>query len=241
MLTQAIHWFQIGSTVVETLLLFRILTLKLHRTYAFITLYWAVNVIFDIATSVFGWQFGWEGPESRQLSVYQVPLFAVLFPLAAWDAFEEVRPQILKLRRLHATRLMSGLFITAILACICSFGLQDQDSQGISTFASIGLFLWLGSASASLLFVWNLLRTVKSQGVIVPRNTSVWSIYFIIAFGLAITNVAVAIAGQTLGAVAVDVLDAILLPFDIGLAIWCFFKLKAVPSDVTSEPEKARL
>jgi hypothetical protein len=47
MLSQLNHWMQYVGVAVDALLLLRILTLKLHRSYVFITLASVLAVFFD--------------------------------------------------------------------------------------------------------------------------------------------------------------------------------------------------
>jgi hypothetical protein len=54
MLDQLVHWADIASSVLDVLLLLRILGLRLHRIYSFVTLYCVVNVMMDVADLAVG-------------------------------------------------------------------------------------------------------------------------------------------------------------------------------------------
>src|ERR1700761_5042874 len=105
MLDQAVHWMEIVGTGVEALLLARILFLRLHRLYAFITLYAIVNLFVDSCSIA----LGLESDPSARIFLYSRFLFAILYPLAAWDAFEEIRTQAIGLQKLHLPRFIFGL------------------------------------------------------------------------------------------------------------------------------------
>jgi hypothetical protein len=238
MLTQALQWLDIVGTIVEAVVVLRLLTLKLHRVYLFVTLYWAISLMFDTTAVI----MGTGSQASDRLTVYWLFVAAVAFPLAAWDTFEEVNTQISKVRRLYAPRLVSGLFITAILGFVCSLGIDDQVVDGISASTYfVGLFLWLGSASASLVYVWNVRRATRKQGVTYPRNTSVWMLVFMLTFGRSIVECATVVAAPLLAKPATQAMEMVFRTFDLCLGVWCIFKLRGVPSDATSEPEKASL
>ena len=136
-----IHWLQMGGTVVEGIVLLRMVSLKLQRVYLWVTLYWAVNLVIDVSA----WSFGWDSPESQRIFLFTRFLLAALYPIAAWDAFEEMGVLVAKLRKLHALRLVSGLLVTALLSFVFSLGLDDQYIEGTSSsVVFIGLFLWMG-------------------------------------------------------------------------------------------------
>ena len=59
MLKIAVHWMLIVGAIADLILLLRILGLKLHRMYAFITLDAALGLLFDAA----GWWLGWDSRE----------------------------------------------------------------------------------------------------------------------------------------------------------------------------------
>src|SRR5579875_1216112 len=103
MLNQVNHWMDFVGTAVDCALLLRILLLRLHRTYLFITLAAVLAVFFDGILL-------WLGPDSREFSrvfIYSRFLYIVVFPAAAWDVFEEAKGPVASLRRLGMRRLVS--------------------------------------------------------------------------------------------------------------------------------------
>lgn len=223
-------------TVMEGLLLARVIALKLHRTYAFITLYCVVSVFFDGVS----WYLGWQAKESERIFIYSLFFFTVLYPLVVWDIFEESKAQVAKLRRLQAVRLVSGLFLTGICALLLGLNLETTDPKGNSTLAAfLGIFLLTGSASASAAFIWVVRRFVRSQKIVIAHNTWIWMVFFFLVFSLAILDCMGTIARAYIPAVAGDILALLLLLMSFLLLAWCILRLKAVPSDVPSPRENA--
>jgi uncharacterized membrane-anchored protein len=236
MLKHAVDWMQMGVTVVEGVLLFRVISLRLDRIYAFITRYCTLNLLFDVAA----WYVGWDAPETITIFVYSLFFFAVLYPFTAYDTFEESKAQVAKLRRLQTIRLMSGLFITGICALVLGLSMQPTDAQGNSTIAAfMGVFLLTGSASACAAFLWFMYRLIRTQKIAIAHNTFVWAVFFIAALSLAIVNCVAVLIRPLIPAIAADIIGVILLSFDLALLTWCIIRLKAVPSDLASASEKA--
>ncbi len=229
---------QIADTVMEGLLVCRVLALKLQRIYTFITLYCVLGFLFDVAA----WWLGFESPESARVYIYSRFLYAALIPAMAWDVFEEVKPQIAKLRRLPAARLISGLFVTAIFGCVIFATLEDKDVNGSSGRADlVGIFLWAGACSASLVFAATLYRAVRAQKISLPNNTFVWLIFFMLTVIPAILECGVILLGFTLNSIQENVVILVLNAFDLGLTVWCILRLKSVPSQDAAAPEKVSL
>jgi len=238
MLNEAIHWMQIVGTIADVLLLLRVLTLRLHRMYAFLTLYCALGVLFDAAA----WWLGWQSEESSRVYFYSRFLYAALFPAMAWDVFEEIKPKLSKIRRLPAARLISGLFVTGLFACIMFATLDDKTSNGSSGVGELlGIFLWAGSCSASLVFVWTLYRSIRIEKLELPNNTSVWLVFYILTVIRAILEAALMLFGSRLSPTQSNVVVLAFQSFDLGLIAWCILRLKALPSPGTEEPEKVSL
>ena len=236
MLKHAIEWMQMVVTVAEALLLVRVLSLRLHRVYAYITLYCTVNILFDAVS----WYLGWETRESVRISTYSLFLFALLYPLVVWDVFEESKAQIAKLRRLQTIRLVSGLTITGVFAILLGLTIEATDANGNSSMAPfLGVFLLTGSASACAAFLWVIQRFVRAQKVMMAHNTAVWSLFFLIALSLEIVGCIAEIIRPFVPATAADMLAVILLSVEFALIGWCMFRLKAIPSDVPSARENA--
>ncbi|MGI8959941.1 MAG: hypothetical protein ACR2IV_09305 [Bryobacteraceae bacterium] len=234
MLNQTIHWMQIVGTVADGLLLWRVLALKLHRVYTFIALYCVLELFFDVAA----WWLGWQSEESARVYFYSRFLYAALFPAMAWDVFEEIKPQAAKLRRLPAARLISGLFVTGVFACLMFATLEEKEFNGTSGLIDlVGLFLWAGSCSASLVFVWTLYRSTRTQKLELPNNTSVWLVFFILTLVASILECIVILFGFKLSSPQQHLVTLVFLSFDLALTAWCILRLKTVPSPGTAAPE----
>lgn len=238
MLKHAIEWLQMVVTVAEGLLLVRVLSLKLQRVYAFITLYCVLNLFFDAAS----WYLGWEAPEAGRIYVYSLFFFAPLYPLAAWDVFEESKTLVAKLRRLQMIRLVSGLFITCLCALLLGLTLEPTDTSGNSIMpAFIGVFLLTGSASACAAFLWFMNRFTRANKITLAHNTIIWIVFFILALSLEIVSCLAEFIRALIPALASDLLSVVLLSLDFLVLAWCTLRLRAVPSDIPSAPEKASL
>lgn len=238
MLKHALDWLQMAVTVVEGLLLARVLVLKLHRVYAFITLYCVLNLLFDAAS----WYFGWQGPESGRIFEFSLFFFAPLYPLAAWDVFEESKAVVGKLRRAQMIRLVSGLLITCLCSLLISLFVEPTDVNGNSLMLLFtGVFLLTGSASACAAFLWFMYRFTRVNKISLAYNTTVWIIFFIVSLVLQIADCMTDFIHSLMPPVVTDIAAVVLLSFDLVLMGWCIARLKTMPSDVPSAPEKARL
>lgn len=236
MLTHAINWMQIATTLVEALLLLRVVALKLYRIYLFITIFCTLNVLFDGVS----WYVGWASHEAGNIFVYTLFFFALLYPFVAWDAFEESKAQVAKLRRLQTIRMVSGLLLTAICALLIGLFVQPADADGNSAMAPyMGVFLLTGSASGAAAFLWFLYRFAKAQKIVMAHNTSVWAIFFIIASLLQILDCLEIMIRGLIPEMASDLGGMVLLTLNLALLAWCIFSLKAAPSDVAPAQEKA--
>lgn len=225
-------------TVVEGLLLARVLALKLHRVYAFITLYCVLNLLFDAAC----WYFGWEGPESGRIFVFSLFFFAPLYPLAAWDVFEESKAVVGKLRRLQMIRLVSGLLITCLCALLISLFVEPTDMNGNSLMVLFtGVFLLTGSASACAAFLWFMYRFARANKITLAHNTVIWIIFFIASLSLQIADCMTDFIHSLIPPLFTDVAAVVLLSLDLVLIAWCILRLKALPSELPPAPEKARI
>jgi hypothetical protein len=236
MLKHAIDWMQMGTTVVEGLLLLRVVSLKLYRIYIFVTLYCALNLLFDAVS----WYVGWDAPEAENIFIYSLYFFALLNPFVAWDVFEESKAQIGKLRRMQTIRMASGLFLTGICALVVGIYVQPTDAQGNSTIGPfMGVFLLTGAASAGAAFLWFLYRFARTQKIAIAHNTFVWTVFFIVSFLLSILDCMEVMIRALIPAAAADIAGVVLLTVNLALLAWCIFSLKAVPSDVASASENA--
>lgn len=216
------------GTVVDGLLLLRVLLLKLHRTYLFLTLFCAIEFLFDIAA----WTMGWDSLPTEHIFFYSRFLYAVLFPLMAWDVFEEMPKPILKLRRALGVRLVTGIFISAIFGLLVYATFEDKDINGTSAITEMtGMVVWTGSTSASLAFVWSLYRLLRKQKIITPHNTTVWIKFYLLSLLSSILYLAFLFFTASLSELQRNSVALVFLFFDLGLTGWCIARLRTLPSD----------
>jgi hypothetical protein len=227
MLDEVLHWLNVVITVTDVLLLLRVLMLRLHRVYMFVTLYCALTVVLDAGQ----WITGTHGLASDRLLVYSRFVVALVFPLAAWDVFEEVQEQTAKFRRLHALRLISGLIITAVFGLIFSaIAASDEDTGPISqTLVGVALLFWAATASASALFVWNMRRTMQKLQIALPPNTQVLAIFFLIILLCELAECLLLVAGPWLAPFA-PALEISFGVINLGLVLWCTLRLRRISS-----------
>ena len=235
MLNQFTHWIEIVGTAVDALLLLRVLLLKLQRTYFFITLACVLTLFFDGASL-------WLGPQSREsirVFFYSRFLYAFIFPAAAYDVWEEIRTQVGRIRKLAMIRMVSSLVLASILGLvIAEFAGDDQggDQTLIATFA---LILWTASCTASLAFLWSVHRATKSQKIQLAGNTSVWLLFYQLSLAEEVVACFLIIAGQQLNTFVASAVDISLGLYGIFIALWCVWRLRALPSDAPPAPERA--
>ncbi len=228
MLNQVIHWIQMTGTVVDGLLLLRILLLKLQRTYVFLTLFCGIEFLFDIAA----WVLGWDSRATEHIFFYSRFLYAVLFPLMAWDVFEEMPKQILKLRRAFGVRLVTGIFVSAIFGLLVYATFDDQDVNSTSAITEMaGMVVWTGSSSASLAFVWSLYRLLRKQKIATPHNTAIWMKFYLLSLLSSILYLAFLFFTASLSETQRNAVALVFLFFDLGLTGWCIVRLRALPSE----------
>jgi hypothetical protein len=237
MLRDVNHWLQIAGTAVDALLLARILLLRLHRTYLFITLACVLAVFFD------GVEL-WLGAESREFGrvfVYSRFLYAFVYPVAAADVWEEVKGQLSRLRRVGIIRLSSSLLLATIFGLIVS-SFASSDDNGDVLVTTFAVVLWAASSAASLAFLWSMRRVTIAQKIELPHNTSVWLTFW----GLSLLGEVIAcflvIIVPLFRASIMDALDLLLNCYGILIALWCVWRLRGISSSkLPTAPESASL
>lgn len=235
MLNQAVHWMDIAATALDGLLLLRVLGLRLHRIYVFITLGCLLAVFFDAV----GLWLGPESAENGRVVIYSRFLYAFLYPAIAWDVFEEVKVQIAKLRRAQISRLVSGLVLALVFGLL--IGASMDDSGGTSPFISIlALALWVGSTTASLSFLWFMRRGIRTEKLGVPHNTSVWMTFYMLILLEELLASFFALTGPLLHSTAIDAVAIVFDLYSLTVTGWCIARLRALPPDVASASENAR-
>lgn len=233
MLDRIVLWVDIAGTAADALLLARVLQLRLQRVYLFITLACIVGLFFDLAQL---W-WGLNSDESQRMSLYSHFLYAFLYPLVAWDVFEEMKEQISKMRRIAIGRLISSLFFAAFFGFIVSlFVSGDQGQSVVST--TLAVVLWAGSSAATLTFLWNLRRTLKTQQLARPNNTFVWMTFYQLVLLADLVACFCTVLEALFNTTAQGILNICLLLYGLLITLWCVVRLKRIPSDV-STPAKA--
>jgi hypothetical protein len=227
-----------AATAIDVLLLLRVLTLKLHRTYFFITLACVLSVFFDGVAL-------WLGPDSQEnfrAFLYSRFLYAFVYPVAAWDVFEEFTLHLAKLRRIAISRTITSLVLITLFGLALSAFLASGSDADDSTFIkTLAIFVWTGSAAASLSFLWVMHKEMRAQKLSPPRNTFVWLIFYELILLAEIANCfLLQISGIFSHAVA-EILMLTLLAYGMSVTVWCAIKLRALHPEVPSEPAEADL
>lgn len=229
------HWIEILGTAVDLALLLRIGQLKLYRTYFFITLVCILNVFFD---GVALW-LGSSSAEFARVFFYSRFLYAFVFPMAAYDVWEEVKSHVGRIRKLAMFRLISSLLVAAIFGLIIGVFASDDAAGASSAENTFAVILWAASSTASLGFLWSMHRLTRAQKVELVGNTPVWLLFFELSFVGEVVGCFLVIVGQLLKNVIAVALDTSLSLFGLLITVWCIWKLKAPVSDVPTAPEKA--
>lgn len=238
MLSLADHWMEIAATAVDALLLGRVLLLRLNRLYVYITLACLLGVFFDVV----GLWPGMATEVSRRIFLYSRYIYALVFPLAAWDVFEEMKPQISKLRRLAATRLIMGLFFATMFGFLISLFAQNADASGEPSLAlTLSLVLWAGSSTATLGFLWSVHRGIRAQNLERPNNTSVWMVYFELAMIGEVLSCFYSLVIPFMKPQLTGIFDIVFNTYGMAITAWCILKLRRLPSGVPSTPANASL
>ena len=233
MLTQANHWLEIAAALVDALLLGRILLLRLQRLYLFITLACLLAVFFD---AVDLW-LGTNSPEDFRVNLYSRLLFAFVYPLVAWDVFEEVKAPLQKLRRLAMGRLVSGLVIASVFGLLVASVAQPSDSASDpDVLSQLALILWAGSSTACLAFLWTLHRQTRTLVVERPHNTYVWMVFWELSLLGAIASLLAGITITVTQVKAETILDMFFLLYSMVITGWCIVRLRALPSGAPTVP-----
>ncbi len=237
MISQLNHWIEIGGTAIDAVLLLRVLQLRLHRTYLFITLFCVLGLFFD---GMMLW-FGSESREFSRIFIYSRFLYTFVFPAAAYDVWEEAKTQVARIRKFAAFRLASSLVLAAVLGLII-VSIAGGDEPGENAIFSIfGIILWAASSTASLAFLWSMQRLARAQKIELPANTAVWLLFFELSFAAEVVSCFLVIINQQFNTFVSTSIDVSLGLYGAFVTLWCVWKLRALPSDVSSAPENASL
>jgi hypothetical protein len=229
MLDHVTFWVDIAATAADALLFARVLQLRLQHMYLFITLACGIEVFFD---GVQLW-LGINSDASQRVFVYSRFLYAFLYPLAAWDAFEEIKGPVLQIRRLAMGRLITGLFFAALFGFIISLLLSGQEGQSLLS-TTLAIILWAGSSTATLAFLWSLQRALKAQQVVRPNNTFVWMTFYQLTMIAEVVSCFGGVLASLSNATVLGILNICIVIYGLAITVWCAAKLKRVPSDVST-------
>src|SRR3954453_9103659 len=237
MLEQSTHWLEIVGTALDGLLLLRVLQLKLHRVYAFLTLACALALFFD---SVGLW-LGMNSDANIRVFLYSRFLYTILYPLVAWDVFEQMAGQIAKWRRMAIVRLISGLVLTSVLGFLIAGSGDSSDSSGSgSVVGLIAVILWAGASTASLAFLLTVQRILSAQKLELPNNTFVWMRYFQLSLLAEVVNCFSSLVFSFVKSTpAIGVINIVFICYEIAITAWCLMRLRMIQSDVPSAPQQA--
>jgi hypothetical protein len=224
MLKSAVHWMLIVGAIADLILLLRIVGLKLHRLYVFITLDAVLGLLFDAT----GWWLGWDSREYARVYFYSRFLYAAVVQAVAWDVFEEISLRSAKVRRIAALRLRAGLISTALLAIFLLFMLNADSTEGQDGLYFIGTLLWASSCVTSLLFIIKIYRTLQTDRFAIPHNTTVWTRFYQLSFGCFLVNCCLLLSGLNLTSTVSGALDIVFIGFQLALVSWCVVRLRAV-------------
>jgi hypothetical protein len=235
MLNQLNHWMEYATAVIDVLLLVRVLTLRLQRTYVFLTLACFLAVFFDVAIL----SLARESPERLRVEVYSNLLVAFVFPLAAWDVFEEIASSMAVVRRNAILRTLTTLLIVIFLGLVlASPAFRADDPTGMAFVLTLTIIVSTGSATGCLAFFWTMRRALRLQKVALPHNTFVWMIFYALSLGGQVVSWLLLLSEETLNQRA-DAFAPQLTSFGegvfgIAITVWCAVKLRALPKDVPS-------
>ena len=239
MLSQINQWLEKASIVLDALLLLRILGLRLYRTYLFITLVAVLSLFYDGISLVLG-------PESERYWRVQILskfVYAVVFPLAIWDVFEEAKPLVDKTRQMAMLRTIGSLIFITLWGLLIAALNSGDDNDQIGYLLRLAVIVWTGSVAAALAFLWVMRRSGKALVWDLPSNTRVWFRYFQLTLVIEAINCLLVLimesAGSALPAGIVSGFSIALQLADMVLVGWCVWKLRAVAPDVPGDAVNA--
>jgi len=238
MLSQITLWTERAGMLFDLLLMVRILSLKLRRTYTFITLFALMSLFYDVLALI----LGFDSPEFRNVEVLSRLIYAVIFPLASWDLFEEAKHTVDKVRKMAMSRMMTSLLLITLWALLIAIFTGPDDGAESQYLFRVALVVWTGSIAASIAFLWVMRKGMKVNHWELPGNTTVWYRYFGVALGIQASSCALGLGLQFirtsspgLAQQIAEVADVVFDSFGILVTSWCVYKLRAVPSDAKVE------
>ncbi|MGC2660700.1 MAG: hypothetical protein WA324_22315 [Bryobacteraceae bacterium] len=225
---EAMYWTMLAGSVLDTLLLVRVLGLRLQRIYAFITL----DCLLSACLDWFSMYLGWDSRESFRVFAFTRFLYAALTPLIAWDVFEEVKLESAKIRRPEAARMVISLLVTAFLWVVLSVGLLFGDSsQAVDWPEATGPILWYAACLFGMFFIWRTRRGLMKQGTNLPRNTTVWSLYYLLTWGCSMLGIVPELFNLKVNG---DIFNMASNGWLMACTIFCLFRLRGAPAEVAT-------
>lgn len=220
-------WLQIAGTVVDALLLVRILTLKLHRIYVYLTLAATLTLLLDVSML----RYGHEAEVWQRIFFYSRFLYVLVFPLIVWDVFEEIKTRVAKIRRLAMWRLLSGIFFTTLLSLVL-VAFAEPDSPDGSVVPTLAFILWAGASTASLAFLVTMHRVLRVQPLPLPNNTAVWLRFYELELASEVLScfslIIVQVAKSEITASSINLIFNL---YTISITLWCIWRLRRIPSE----------
>jgi hypothetical protein len=239
MLSQINLWAERAGMLLDVVLMVRILTLKLRSTYMFITLFALMSLFYDGLALL----MGIDSQQFRSVSILSKFIYAIIFPLACWDLFEEAKHTVDKVRKMAMSRMMTSLLLISLWGLLIAAFTGPDDGAESQYLMRLALIVWTGSIAACIAFLWVMRKGGKVNQWELPSNTLIWNRFFALlliaeafscALGIGLQFVhtsSPALADQIaqIGDVAID-------SFGILLTAWCVWKLRPVPSDASNVP-----
>jgi hypothetical protein len=224
-----------AAAAIDVVLLLRVLALRLQRTYIFLTLACALAVLFDAAIL----SLTRDSPERMRVEVYSSLLIAFVFPLAAWDVFEEIATSIAAVRRIAILRtLTSLLMVTFFGLLLASPTFHAEDPTGLAFVLALTIIVSTGSATGCLTFLWVVRRALRLQKITLPHNTFVWMVFYALLLGGQIVTWSLLLLEDALSlpstAFATQFISLVLDTFGMVITVWCALRLRALPKDLPS-------
>ena len=223
--------------VLDLILMVRILVLKLRRTYLFITLFAFLSLFYDAIELA----MGSDSPDFHGVWIFSKFVYGIVFPLAAWDLFEEAKPFIDKVRKLAMSRMITGLVFILFWGLLVAAFTGGNESGNSLYLVRVALFVWTGSVASVLAFLWVMKKGIKANNWELPWNTAIWYRYFQLLLVIEAFSCVRLMAFQILQDVApktiktVDVVsDTAMQAFWLGLTGWCIYKLRAIPTTASN-------
>ena len=146
----------------------------------------------------------------------------VIFPLAAWDAFEGVPAPLQVFRRPQLVRLITGMVLTTVVALLVG-GTMGENASSYDVTIQVAIIVWLSSSASSLGFVWIMRRLARAQKVALSGNIETFSTYFLLVFTLEVLA-AISVVIPMKG--AAQLIEIALTLAGAAISAWCIARLR---------------